>query len=471
MTLLGLELSDAGILVAGEKPIRLLAVDGQNRESPGFAIPDKKGLLVGNSAASQAHLFPIQVINRFWDRLNTEPLQQKNRLVQNHAEIACAHLSHIWENVKIHGDEMIIAVPDYYDRDQLGLILGMAQELSIPIKGFVSLPIAASFTPRPDAVLLHLDIHLHRFEILYLHQGEHLTRENSVAVQKINLEQLYRVWVESIAEEFVRSTRFDPLHQAATEQTLYDRLSDALEIFKRQRSFLFEISHGTDSYRITLLLDLLKQKSAAVYDDICRLVLKMRDEHGKNGFLTVLQLTHRIACLPGLKDKLSEIDHCEIIELEPGAGAQGVLRFWRQLADGHAGHGASFFTSRLWQKAEPKISPTIPNNTFGQVQPTHLLYGDVAYPLSEKPLLVGCDRYPTGNGIHVQGQSSGVSKKHCTVQRDADRIVLTDYSDQGTFVDDRRVDGSITLDLGQIVRLGSSGETIRLIVCMETDET
>lgn len=471
MTLLGLELSDAGILVAGEKPTRLLAVDGQNRESPGFAIPDKKGLLVGHSAARQAHLFPIQVINRFWDRLNTEPLQQKNRLVQNHAEIACAHLSYIWENVKIHGDEMIVAVPDYYDRDQLGLILGMAQELSIPIKGFVSLPIAASFTPRPDAVLLHLDIHLHRFEIVYLHQGEHLARENSVAVQKINLEQLYRVWVESIAEEFVRSTRFDPLHQAATEQTLYDRLSDALEIFKRQRSFLFEISHGTDSYRITLLLDLLKQKSAAVYDDICHLILKMRDEHGKNGFLTVLQLTHRIACLPGLKDKLSEIDHCEIIELEPGAGAQGVLRFWRQLADGHAGHGASFFTSRLWQTAEPKTSPTIPNKTFGQVQPTHLLYGDVAYPLSEKPLLLGCDRYPAGNGIHVQGQSSGVSKKHCTVQRDADRIVLTDYSDHGTFVDDRRVDGSITLDLGQIVRLGSSGETIRLIVCMETDET
>ncbi len=471
MTLLGLELSDAGILVAGEKPARLLAVDGQNPESPGFAVPEKKRLLVGNSAANRAHLFPLQVINSFWDRLNTEPLKQKNRHVQNHAEIACAHLSLIWENVKIHGDEMIVAVPDYYGREQLGLILGMAQELSIPVKGFVSLPIAASFTPCPDSMLLHLDIHLHRFEIVYLHQGEQLTRENSVAVQEINLEQLYRVWVESIAEEFVRSTRFDPLHQAATEQALYDRLSDALDIFKRQPSFLFEISHETDSYRITLPSNLLKQKSAAVYDDICRLILKMRDEHGKNGFSTVLQLTHRIACLPGLKDKLSEIDHCEIMELEPGAGALGVLGFWRQLADGHAGHGASFFTSRPWQKTEPETFRTVPNKTPGQDPATHLLYGDVAYPLSEKPLFIGCDHYPTGKGIHVKGQSSGVSKKHCTVQRDADRVVLTDYSEQGTFVDDRRVDGSAPLDLGQIVRLGPSGETIRLIVCMETDET
>ena len=58
-----------------------------------------------------------------------------------------------------------------------------------------------------------------------------------------------------------------------------------------------------------------------------------------------------------------------------------------------------------------------------------------------------------------------------TVQRDADMIVLTDYSDQGTFVDDQRVDGSITLDLGQVVRLGTSGETIQVIACMEIDET
>jgi hypothetical protein len=471
MTFLGLELSDAGIIVAGGNPARLLEVDGQKQESPGFAVPEKKRLLVGNSAASKAHLFPLQVIHRFWDQLNTEPLKQKGRHAQNHAEIACAHLSHIWENIKMHGDEMIVAVPDYYGREQLGLILGMAQELSIPVKGFVSLPIAASSHPWPDAMLLHLDIHLHRFEIVYLHQGEHLTRENSSTVPEISLEQLYRGWVESIAEEFVRTTRFDPLHQAATEQELYNRLPAALEIFKSHPSFIYEISHGKHSYRMTLLWDLLRQKSKAVYDEICRFIVKMRDEHGKKGDLTQLQLTHRIAFLPGLKDRLSEIDNCKIMELEPGAGALGVLRIWNQLADLHSGHGASFFTSRSWQQTEPQASRVIPNKTSGKKGPTHLLYRDLAYPLSEKPLFIGCDHYPAGKGIRIQAQSSGVSGKHCTVQRDADMIVLTDYSDQGTFVDDQRVDGSITLDLGQVVRLGTSGETIQVIACMEIDET
>jgi hypothetical protein len=467
MTLLGLELSDAGILAAGDNPSRLLEVDAQKQESPGVAVPEKKRLVVGNAAASKAHLFPLQVINRFWDQLNTEPLKQKYRHAQNHAEIALAHLSHIWENIKMHGDEVIIAVPDYYRREQLGLILGMAQELSMPVNGFVSLPIAASFIPCPDAVLLHLDIHLHRFEIVYLRQDEQLTRENSMAIQEINLEQLYRGWVESIAEEFVRTTRFDPLHQAATEQELYSRLPAALEILKSQSSFIFEISHGKHRYRTPLLWDLLKQKSEAVYEDIRRLIVKMRDMHAKNSRRIVLQLTHRIARLPGLKDKLSEIDHCEIMELEPGAGARGVLRIWDQLSDRHPGNGASFFTSRPWRSAEPKVSQTIPYDTPEKMWPTHLLYRDVAYPISQKPLLLGCDPYPAGKGIYVPAQSSGVSKKHCMVHRDGNRIILTDTSNHGTFVNDQRVHGSTTLKLGQIVRLGKSGEILRLIACME----
>lgn len=471
MTLLGLELSDAGILVAGDNPIRLLTVDGQEQESPGFAIPEKERLLVGKPASDKAHLFPLQVINRFWDQLNTEPLKQKNRHAQNHAEIACAHLFHVWEIVKQYGDEMIIAVPNFYSREQLGLILGMAKELSIPVKGFVSLPIAASYHADPNATLLHLDIHLHRFEIIHLHQGEYLTAKNSVTFGEISLEQLYRSWVETIAEEFVHATRFDPLHQAAMEQELYNRLAAALDILKNQPSFLFELSHGKNSYRITLLRDVLFQKSEKIYDEICQFIEKMRDDHGKNNFLTVIQTTHRVACLPGLKDKLLEIENCKIIELEPGAGALGVLKLRDQLTDRHFKNGASFFTSRPWQQTESTTSRAISDQTSHTIRPSHLLYRDVAYPISEKPLIIGCDQYPFGKGIRVEATSSDVSKKHCTVQRENDRIVLTDYGSQGTFVDDRQINGSAILELGQIVRLGTSRETIRLIACLEADET
>jgi hypothetical protein len=373
--------------------------------------------------------------------------------------------------VKPYGDEMIIAVPNYYSKEQLGLILGMAQELSVPVKGFVSLPLAASYHAYPNAMLLHLDIHLHRFEITHLHQDEHLTAKNSMTFEEISLEQLYRSWVETIAEEFVNATRFDPLHQAATEQELYNRLTAALDIFKNQSFFLFELSHGKHSYRITLLRDILFQKTEKIYDEIYRFIEKMRDDHGQNNFLTVLQMTHRVACLPGLKDKLLAIENCKIIELEPGAGALGVLKLWNQLTDKHFGNGTSFFTRRPWQKTKSETSRAIAHQTFQTIRPSHLLYRNVAYPISEKPLIIGCDQYPFGKGIHVEAKSSDVSKKHCTVQRKNGRIVLTDYSGQGTFVDHRQVNKSTVLELGQIVRLGTSRETIQVIACLNADET
>jgi len=471
MTLLGIELSDAGIIVAEGKSAELLAVDGHELESPGYAIPEKRRLLVGQSAKAKAHLLPLQVINRFWDQLDTEPPEHKNRHAQNHAEVACAHLSLIWDNVKQHGNEVIIAVPDYYDRKQLGLVLGMAQELSIPVKGFVSLPIAASFTPYPNAMLLHLDIHLHRFEIVSLHQGDHLTREGSAAFQDISLDLLHRRWVESIAEEFVHATRFDPLHHAQTEQEMYNRLPSTLEILKNQSSFLFEISHGKQSYRITLFKDLLKDKSMAMYDEILQIIENIRHEERK-GDLTVLQLTHRVSCLPGLKDKLSELDNCKMVGLEPGAGALGVLRLEKQLPDQHFQNNVSHFSSRPWQQAEPQLARTVSQSPSGGKMPaTHVLYQDVAHPISDKPLFIGRDNYPDGKGISIRTGSSDVSQKHCTIQQNGDMIVLTDHSRQGTFVEGQRVDGNVVLELGQIIRLGTSGETIQLIACMNFDET
>jgi hypothetical protein len=49
--------------------------------------------------------------------------------------------------------------------------------------------------------------------------------------------------------------------------------------------------------------------------------------------------------------------------------------------------------------------------------------------------------------------------------------VLNDLSTYGTFVDDNRVDGSTILQLGQVIRVGTPGETLRLIACLNHDET
>ena len=76
MSLIALELNDTGILAAAGDPAALICLDGQAQESPGFALPQKKDLLVGRAAENKAHLFPRQILNRFWDQVQQQDQRQ-----------------------------------------------------------------------------------------------------------------------------------------------------------------------------------------------------------------------------------------------------------------------------------------------------------------------------------------------------------------------------------------------------------
>jgi hypothetical protein len=453
--------------VAGSERDGLLNVDGDSVASPGFALPEKNRLTVGRAAEMKAHLYPRQILNDFWDQLNTEPLEQPSRFAQNHAEIAFEHLARIWETVKHHGQEMVIAVPGFYTREHLGFILGITRELSIPVRGFVPLAVAAVPDRLPEGLLLHLDIHLHRFEITRLQRAGQLSQKDTVSLEGNGLSKLYSRWVDAIAEEFVRTTRFDPLHQAATEQELYDRLPGVLSQLKQNPSVHFEMTGGSKVYHVTITRDLFYKKSAPVFQEFQRLIGRLYNRYRDNELGAVLMLTDRMARLPGITHMLAGIENYKIIELAPGSGAQGLFRFENQLTASPPEGSAPFLTTRPLP-AEGPISNTVPDRHAQTHQrPTHILYRDLAYRITEKPLIIGLERAADGFGIQIQGQIAGVSRKHCSVQLRGDEVVLNDYSSYGTFVNDEPVHMKIILSLGQVIRVGTPGERLKLIACME----
>jgi hypothetical protein len=430
-------------------------------------------LIVGAAAEGKAHLYPRQILNQFWDHLNIELLEQPNPFAQNHAEVAFEHFARIWEAVKHRGDEMVIAVPSFYSREQLGLILGITQELGTPVKGFVPLALAAVPKRLPEGLLLHLDLHLHRFEVTRLERTERLSQKDSISSEGNGLSKLYRKWVDAIAEEFVRSTRFDPLHQAATEQMLYDRLPGILSQLCQNPSLYFEMTGGSKVYRITLKRDLLYQKGAPVFEEMRRLVGRFCDRYGRKEPGPVLMLTDRLARLPGLKELLAGIANSRIIELEPGAAALGILQFPRPLFEQQTGNNAPFLTSRALPAEGPQSTEEPRKDLERQPRPTHILYRHFAHPITGEPLIVGLQNFGGESGIQIQGQIAGVAQKHFAVQLQGNQVVLNNYSTHGTFVDGQPVTGKTTLRLGQTLRVGTPGETLRLIACLdrEADET
>jgi hypothetical protein len=471
MSLLGLELSDVGIMVVSNDPLELLQVDGADRESPGFALPEGNRLLVGRTAEDKAHLHPRRFNNIFWSQLNTEPLKQPNPYAQNHAEMAYTHLAKIWENIKGHGDELVIAVPGFLDRDQLGLFLGIAEELSIPLKGIVALPVAASSTPCPGRMLLHLDIHLHWSEVNLLEQGKSLNLEDSVTAEGKGLHNLHKEWVEAIAAEFVRTTRFDPLHRADFEQALYNRLPSILVALQHEPLVMCEMTAGPKTHRVSLSRDLFIQKSEATFSELLRLIKGIRDRYDGASQPVTLQLTHRINRLPGCKEMVAKMTDTQTIELEPGSAAFGVLNLNEELIEQRGKKGVSYLMSRPWTK-QHTMSPHPSSQSAGHtsMQPTHILYRNMAYPISDQPLTIGWGGPGNGVGVTMADEMAGVSERHCSIQIRGKEVVLTDHSTNGTFVDETPVTNTVVLKLGQIIRVGT-GEKLQLIACLEKHET
>jgi hypothetical protein len=466
MNLLGLELCDAGILVAGGEPPRLLPIDEDCLESPGFALPDKKTLTTGIAAERRARLFPRQIMNRFWDSLSTDPLDHPLPAAGNQAEVACAHLAHLWSKVRHFGNSLVIAVPAGFQRTQLGLLLGMSQELDIPVQGFVSLPVAAA-AAGSEGLHLHVDVHLHRFEVSILKTEGRLEFQEALAVNEKGLEGLYKLWAQAAAAEFVRMTRFDPFHSAETEQELYRRLPAVLASLQREPATTIAIPAGHSNYSVSLVRGMILETAKPVYDELLTAVHAAARRGAAPGTTTCVQISHRVARLPGILERLQQMPNTRVVELPAGAAALALPALWRALTDGRRTDGASFFSSRPWAAAKRSFAA---EQTAAFPRPTHLLYRNLAYPLTATPLTLGTQLPAEGCGIRIEADAGGIDPQHCSVQIQGGQAVLSDLSSHGTFLNDQRVAGPVVLNVGDAIRLGKTAETIAAIACLDRNE-
>lgn len=476
MSLRGLEISDAGILAAGDSIPDLLSVDGSFLESPGFAIPEKKRIVTGRDAQRQARLLPQQVNNLFWEQLSTELVKQAKGRPISHAEMAYAHLSRIWNHIKTEDERVVLAVPGFFTREQLGILLGILMEMHLTVEGMVSLAVSGITRHNPGCLLLHLDIHLHRAVVTYLEQGTQLVEKDTVSIPGKGLELVYSEWANAVAQEFLRITRFDPFHNAFTEQELYSRLPELLNGIQENPAYEFELSGGGRTHRVTVSRSMLVQKGESLFWEIRRVLNSIRARFGKLGQGMAIHVTHRVNQIPGVAAMLRAIPDTEVVTLEPGAAAKGVIELENLLLSHPVSRGVSFLISKPWQIgfsspiAETPV--TFPEPEKQPLSPTHLLYGNIAYPLSESPLVIGNDSSLKTEGVWIDEKIGRVSAKHFSIELQDTTATLRNYGPDGTFVDTDRVDGKVTLCLGQVVKVGTPEQEFKLIACIKTkDET
>lgn len=445
-----IELNDTGIAVyCGE---RLML------ESPGYAIVDRDSLVVGTEAYEQAHLHPRQTHNRFWDQLGLEPLAMPVARVRHHADLAYAHLAHIWEQIKAEVQEIVFAMPGSFGREQLGLLLGIAKACGMPVVGLVDAAVAASSEAAgPCRTIFHLDIQLHRVVLTQLHRDTRLMRSGLQQLTQTGLVSLREGWANIIADTFVRMTRFDPMHRAQSEQQLHDALSGWLVGLAGEPTIGVELRAEGRSYTVNLAREQLSRAAAGIYQQIVQLIRASATA----GDPVALHLSHRFEALPGFVDALTALGDCEIIRLAPASAAQGVLK--HQALIRSANDSVNLITALPAHEPQPSQAEAPAALTMA----THVLYRARAYRINEYPLVVGTQIPADVRGLSLAGSLHGVSRRHCSIYAVDRQARLDDHSTYGTFVNGQRVNGSTPLQVGDKIRIGTPGVELQLIAVVQ----
>ncbi|MBF8268815.1 MAG: hypothetical protein HW386_524 [Gammaproteobacteria bacterium] len=429
------ELNDCEIRVANDDQIIL--------RSPGVAVLDKEDLHVGEAAVKKAFLNPRTTFNRYWHKLNQDALPVATRHFRHHADLVYNHL------LKIHQQSgspqaLLFAVPGSYSGEQLSMLLGIAAACPFSAVGLVDAAVAGTAAIAATGEYQHIDIHLHQTVITRLNVADNVTRTAVETVAEYGLHKIYSAVAGLIADLFIQQSRFDPLHHAVTEQSLYDQLPACLQALRSGREMQLEIRHRDRTHQAKLPRDVLLHKLQPVYAQI--------REHISPALPCLVG--DRLAALPGFTDTLPDYT---VIDSE--AVFKSCRKFATQIHS--PGPELSFITSLPAQQTitVSKPAPLKPRPDQPATENvTHILYRHQAYPIGDGTI------YLSGAG-HVTNRKP--EDAACSVALNQIGVaVLTVLSTVQVSINGRPVNKTGQLQPGDRVQCGKGGvdyEFIRVL--------
>jgi len=451
---LAIEINDAGLVVADENEV--LAIE------PGYALAENGKITTGTAAHGQARLKPRQVSNRYWANLSLEP-GSAGLGSMNAAELAYAQLDALWQRFGDGTSDVVFVVPGAYDREKLGLLLGLAEECKIPTRALVDAAVAASVRPYPGRQVVHVDAGLHRVSVTSLTQAGEAIAEREQALDSTGLLTANDMLARWISELFVLATRFDPFHHARSEQELYDRLPQWLRDLRETDTVELSLSHGDEEFTV----EVERERLTGVVDGFNRAVVQLIAQARDADCGLVVQLSERLWDLPGLARQLGRLDDARVVRLPPGHAARAALR---ALAAAEIGGAVKLLKHLPWlepPEAEGRPAEAAPAARAAEPldnrAPTHIVYRGIAYPIDADGVSVGRVALDGRRTIVVDDAHGGLSRVHCElVMRDGEMRVK-DVSRYGTFVNERRIAGETVLHPADVIRIGSPGAELEVV--------
>ena len=360
-----IELNDTGIIV--NDGFRVI------QNSPGFIIDLAHQSWIGKEAYERAFLFSNECQNKFWSEI---ACAEDNSIDRTNIKLAMRHMAFVWQQVPFSVNAVVLIVPETFTKTALGVLLGICNELQIPVNAMVHQAVLAPYQHGHRGDTLHIDIQLHHTAITKLiKHGQEFAVDESKVVSGVGLLPLYVHVAEFISKKFIVETRLDPLHSAQLEQQLHSLLPQWLQDSQHNESIICQLQHQNDSFEV--IID--SRELFAVYQPLVNNILR--------SIKSISTSDELIVCIPEWFEKLFGFRfyaHKEAIlvrAIDIGYYAKQSFDYEEETL---SNDGQVYLNKQLPYKVltDELESPVCENHYYEK--PDHVLFDHCAYPIKKE---------------------------------------------------------------------------------------
>lgn len=468
MSLHVLEFNDAGL--------RLSDASGILLSSPGYAHVNAKEIEFGESARKRSKVYPLSSYNQFWHKLSLDPFSKPVGNFRHNADIAFSHLQDIARSAELEGD-VVLAVPGSFSREQMAILLGLLKQSPMRPVGLVDAALMASIDHAHHESVIHIDLQLHQVVLSKMQRvGTELKRESVVLVPGAGWMNISDNLMHLFTSAFIQQCRFNPQHNAASEQMLLDNLpqwlseeggedaADNAKLQESRSSLLLRLTQNDTVHQASLPRSALHSRLLPFFQKIAQ-QLEVIDPQGSSPIL----VSDYMQCLPGFETVLT-------------SSLQGGSRSTLRLSERNVAQACFDYRDALLGKSEAlhfvsnisakknEAPVSAASSAKVQVEPTHLLMRHQARRLTDG-MLICVAKQEGRQSVHLlqADQTAGFAEM---------QVVGEILSDNGAFIlqskslliNANALEGRQALKLGDKLSAAEFDLTIELIRVQDDNE-
>ncbi len=225
------------------------------------------------------HLKPQEINSRYWQQCAENSIPPNGAGMRHAADLVWRHLAELKSAVEFQ--DLALIVPAHYQDTHLRLLLGVAKANGIDVSAMFAKPVyAVRQYAETMGEFVHVDVQLHQTVVSKVAVSERSLELTHVDTNAdVSLSSLQDGLLQALQQRFIQHDRFDPLHDAETEQQLFDQLPTIVAAALTQEKAPVGVQHKGRLYNTTFersdvessfsdLLDLIGAKRVHVIVDM-----------------------------------------------------------------------------------------------------------------------------------------------------------------------------------------------------------